>query len=48
MQTNLYFDKIWKHKHKRNKTRVYNKIIPQIEVKQTKGNGGFLVLFIPL
>jgi hypothetical protein len=33
---------------KETKKKLYNKIIFQIDVKQTKGNGGFLLLFKPL
>jgi hypothetical protein len=47
VQTNLYYDKTWKCKHKRNKTRLWNKIIPQIGVKKIKVMT-VLPLYIPL
>ncbi len=41
VQTNLYCGEVRKHKHEE------NKIIPQTNVEQIKGNG-VLPLFIPL
>jgi hypothetical protein len=36
-----------KYKHKRNKTRLWNKITPQIKVEQIKHNGGFKFYLYP-
>jgi len=47
VQTNFYCNKIWKCKHKRNKTRLQNKIIPQTNVEQTKHNEGFYFYLYP-
>jgi DTW domain-containing protein YfiP len=35
----IYCDKIWKCKHKMNKTTLWNKNVPRISVEHTKGNG---------
>jgi len=48
VQTNLYCDKIRKHKHNRNKARLWNKIIPQTIVEQTKNNEGPISICTPL
>lgn len=49
IQTNFYCNEIYNCKHKNNKRRLYNKIIPYISFDQTKGKGGgggVLFLFI--
>lgn len=45
VQTNIYCHKIWKHEHKRNRTRLWNKIILYINVEYTKCNAGFYFYF---
>jgi hypothetical protein len=42
-----YYDKIWKHKHKMNITKLRNKIVHWTCVEQTKGNGGSYFYIYP-
>jgi hypothetical protein len=48
VQTNFYYHKVLKHKHKKNKTRLWNKIVPQIGVKKIEGNEGPTFIYTPL
>jgi len=44
-------DLLWwskKHKHEKNKTRLWCKIVIQTDVEQTKGNGGHSFIHTPL
>jgi hypothetical protein len=45
MQTNFYCDKTWKCKHKKNKTKLLNNIVPRISVEHTKGNGSLTFIY---
>jgi hypothetical protein len=45
MQTNFYCDKTWKCKHKKNKTKLWNMIVPRIRVEHTKGNGSLTFIY---
>jgi hypothetical protein len=40
VETNIYYVNICKHEHENNMTRLWCKIVPKIDVKQTKGNEG--------
>ncbi len=45
---NIYYASICKHEHEKNMTRLWCKIVPEIDVEQTKGNGELYFNFIPL
>jgi hypothetical protein len=40
MEMDLYYANICKHKHEKNKTKLWCKIVPKTNVKQTEGNKG--------
>jgi hypothetical protein len=39
----LYYVNICEHKHEKNMTRLWCKIVPKTNVEQTKGNEGFYI-----
>jgi hypothetical protein len=47
VQTDFYCDKTQKRKHKRKKTRLWNKIVLQIGLEEIKGNGGSYFYLYP-
>jgi hypothetical protein len=40
VKTNLYCANICKHEYEKNLTRLWCKVVPKINVEQTKGNEG--------
>ncbi len=48
VQTKFSFYYIWKYKHKMKQIRFWCKVILQIHVEQTKGNGVFTFIYTPL
>jgi hypothetical protein len=47
MKMDLYYANICKHKHKKNMTRLWCKIVPKIGVEQTKRNEGSYFYLYP-
>jgi hypothetical protein len=43
----FYYVNIWKHKHEKNMTRLWCKIVPKINVEQIKGNERSYFYFYP-
>jgi hypothetical protein len=43
----IHWDKIWKQKHIKEQTKLWNKIVFQIDVEQTKYNGKFNIFLYP-
>jgi hypothetical protein len=47
MKIDIYYDKICKHEHEKNMTRLWCKITPKTNVEHTKGNEGpYFYLYI--
>jgi hypothetical protein len=44
----IYCDKIWKHKHKKNKPKLWNKIVFQIDVEHIKNNWVLISIYTHL
>jgi len=40
VKTNIYYVNVYKYEHENNLTRLWCKIVPKINVEQTKGNEG--------
>ncbi len=47
MKLDLYYANICKHKHEKNMTSIWCKIVPKINVEQTKRNEGFYFYLYP-
>lgn len=43
----FHWNKIWKHKHKKEQTKLWNKIVLQIDIEQTKYSGRFNIFLYP-
>jgi hypothetical protein len=43
----FYYVNICKHEYEKNMTRLWSKIMPKINVKQTEGNEGFYFYLYP-
>ncbi len=46
IQKYIYYDKVKKHKHEKNITKLWCKIVLQINVEQIKGNWGPIFTYI--